>query len=82
MTKEVDRLLVAGFNWEAQYSKWLSNVVLVNKPNGKWRICIDFTNLNKACSKDNFLLPHIDLIIDSTTGHRMLSFMNAYLGYN
>ena len=64
------------------YPKWLANVVLVKKANGKWRMCVDFTDLNKACPKDSFPLPRIDQLVDSTTGHKLLTFMDAFLGYN
>ncbi|KAF5475589.1 hypothetical protein F2P56_007381 [Juglans regia] len=74
--------LAAEFIREAQYPEWLSNIMWVKKSNEKWRMCVDFTNLNKACLKDNFSLPRIDLIVDVTVGHRMLSFMDAYSGYN
>jgi hypothetical protein len=57
-------------------------VVLVKKSNGKWRMCVDFTNLNKACPKDNYPFPWIDLLIDSTSRHELLSFMDAFSGYN
>jgi DNA-binding NtrC family response regulator len=57
-------------------------VVLVKKSNGKWRMCVDFTDLNKACSKDSFPLAQIDLLVDSTSGHELLSFMDAFSGYN
>ena len=56
--------------------------MLVKKANGKWRLCIDFTDINKACPKDSFPLPRIDLIVDATTGHELLSFMDAFSGYN
>ena len=79
---EVDKLLQAGAIREVEYPKWLANVVLVKKENGKWRLCIDFTDINKACPKDSFLLPRIDLIVDATTGHELLSFMDAFSGYN
>ena len=65
-----------------EYPKWLSNVVLVKKANGKWRLCIDFTDVNRACPKDSFPLPQIDLIVDATAGHELLSFMDAFSGYN
>ena len=55
--------------------------MLVPKPNGKWRTCVDFTSLNKACSKDSFPLPRIDQLVDATAGHELLSFMDAYSGY-
>ncbi|XP_043705563.1 uncharacterized protein LOC122655434 [Telopea speciosissima] len=80
--EEVTKLLDAGFIEEAIYPEWLSNVVMVPKPNGKWRMCIDFTDLNKACPKDYYPLPRINLLIDATAGHEMISFMDAYSGYN
>ncbi|XP_042950213.1 uncharacterized protein LOC122282321 [Carya illinoinensis] len=77
---EVEQLLAIGFRREAHYPNWLSNMVLVKKPNGKWRMCVDFTNLNKVCLRDIFPLPCINLIVDSMAGHRMHSFMDAYFG--
>ena len=61
---------------------WLANVVVVRKKNVKWRVCIDFTNLNKAYPKDFFPLPHIDMLVDATAGHELLSFMDAFSSYN
>ena len=61
---------------------WLANPVLVIKPNEKWRACIDFTNLNKACPKDSYPLPRINQQVDETAGHELLSFMDAYSEYN
>ena len=55
---------------------------MVKKANGKWRMCVDFTNLNKACPKDSYPLPRIDQLVDSTTGHQLLSFMDAFSRYN
>ena len=80
--EETDKLLKAGFIREAQYPDWLSNVVMVKKANGKWRMCVDFTDLNKACPKDSFPLPSIDRLVDATAGHKILSFMDAFSGYN
>ena len=80
--EEVQKLLQVGFIREVQYPKWLSNMVLVKKYSGKWRMCVDFKDLNKACPKDSFPLPKIDQLVDATTGHEMLSFMDAYSGYN
>ena len=57
-------------------------MVVVKKKNGKWHACIDFTNLNKACPKDSFLLPYIDMLVDATAGHELLSFMDAFSRYN
>ena len=55
---------------------------MVRKSNGKWRMCVDYTDLNKACPKDCFPLPRIDQLVDSTSGHEMLTFMDAFSGYN
>ena len=55
---------------------------MVKKSNGKWRMCVDFTDLNKTYPKDSFPLPRIDQLADSTTGHKLLSFMDAFSGYN
>ena len=75
-------MLEANFIREVYYPDWLANVVIVKKANGKWKMCVDFTNLNKACPKDSYPLPRIDTLVDSTTRHQLLSFMNAFSGYN
>ena len=82
INEEVNKLLSAKAIREVDYPVWLANVVLVKKTNGKWRLCIDFTDLNRACPKDSFPLPRIDLIVDATAGHELLSFMDAFSGYN
>ena len=64
------------------YPEWLVNVVMVKKNNGKWKMCVGFTDLNKACPKDSFPLPRIDQLVDSTTGHKLLSFMDTFSSYN
>ena len=78
---EVDRLLKAGHIEEVRYSDWVCNVVLVEKSPGKWRMCNDFTRLNKFCPKDPYPLPRIDQLVDSTAGCALLSFMDAYQGF-
>ena len=55
---------------------------MVKKANGKWRMCVNFTNLNKAWPKDSYPLPRIDQLVDSIAGHRLLRFMDAFLGCN
>ena len=60
----------------------MSLTVIVKKANGKWRMCVYFTNLNKARPKDNFPLPRIDQLVDSTARHKLLTFRNAFSGYN
>ena len=82
VVEEVTKLLTAGFIQEVYYPEWLTNVVLVKKANGKWRMCVDFTDLNKAYPKDSFPLPKIDQLVDYTAGHKLLTFMDAFLGYN
>lgn len=82
MTEEVEKLLEADFIRELFYPDWLANVVMVKKSNSKWRMCVNFTDLNKVCLKDSFPLPRIDQLVDSTAGHKLLSFMDAFSGYN
>ena len=82
LKEEVDKLLSNDFIKESFYPSWLANLVLVKKPNGKWRTCVDFIDLNKACPKDSFPLPRIDQLVDATSRHVLLSFMDAYSGYN
>ena len=64
------------------HPEWLANPVLVKKSNGKWRMCVDFTSLNIACPKDDFPLPRIDQLVDSTAGCELMSFLDAYSGYH
>ena len=76
------KLLEAGFIQEVYYPDWLVNVVMVKKPNGKWRMCVDFMDLNRACPKDSYPLPRIDTLVDSMARHELQSFMDAFSGYN
>ena len=80
--EEVEKLLKTGFIRECKYSNWLSNVVLVKKPNRTWRMCVDLTDLNKVCPKDDYPLLKIDRVVDSTAGHALQSFMDANAGYH
>ena len=66
----------------SHYSDWLANVVVAPKKGKKWRVCVDFPDLNKACPKYNFPLPKIDLIVDATSKHEFLNFMDAFYGYH
>jgi hypothetical protein len=79
---ELRKLLEAGFIKEVFHPTWLANPVLVKKKNGKWRMCVDYTSLNKACPKVPFPLPQIDQIVDSTAGCELLCFLDAYSGYD
>ena len=79
---EVMKLKKAGAIKEVFYPEWLANTVVVRKKTGKWRVCVDFTDLNKACSKDPFPLPRIDRLVDATVGHPRMSFLDAFQGYH
>ena len=80
--EEVQKLTTAEFIREVYYLDWLTNVVMAKKANGNWRICVDFTDLNKACPNDSYSLPCIDQLVDLTAGHQLLNFMDTFLGYN
>ena len=67
---------------EAFYPEWLANTVVVKKKNSKWRVCIDFTDLNKTCLKDPFPLPRIDQLVDATVGHPWMSFLDTFQEYH
>ncbi|KAM1606294.1 hypothetical protein PS2_026917 [Malus domestica] len=91
MKAEVEQLKGIGFVREVNYPTWVANVVLIKKNPTKeslplqkvlWRMCVDYTNLNKGCTNDSFHFPLIDRLIDSTAGCELLSFMDAYSGYN
>ena len=79
---KMNKLLAANFIREVYYPEWLVDVVMVKKANEKWRMCIDFTDLNSACPKDSFPLPRINQLIDSTVEHKLLTFMDAFFRYN
>jgi len=80
--KEVNKLIEAGFICEVKYPTWIANIVPVRKKNGQLRICVNFQDLNEACPKDDFSLPVTELMIDLTTGHEALLFMDCTTGYN
>ena len=80
--EEVQKLLKAGAIREADFPDWVSNPVVVKKKNGKWRVCVDFTDLNTACPKDSFPMPKIDQLVDLAAGHERMSFLDAYSGYH
>jgi hypothetical protein len=81
--EEVDQLLQAGFKQPCRYADWVSNIVPVEKKNtGKLRICVDFRNLNQATPKDEYSMPVGDLLIDSASGNKVISFLDDNMGYN
>ena len=67
---------------EVFYLEWLANMLVVKKKSGKWRVCVDFTYLNKACPKDPFSIPKIDQLVNATFGHPRMSFLDAFQGYH
>ena len=82
INEEIDKLLAADFIRKATYPDWLATIVMVKKVNRKWRIYIDYTNLNKTCPKNNFFLSKIDQLVDAISDHRLLSFMDAFIEHN
>jgi hypothetical protein len=80
--QEVNKLLEAGFIRPIDYPSWLANLILVEKSDGSCSMCIDYTSLNKACPKDEYPLPHISQIVDSTTPCELLAFLDTYLCYH
>ncbi|GKV30031.1 hypothetical protein SLEP1_g38898 [Rubroshorea leprosula] len=80
--EEVEKLLQAGFIRRIDYCEWVANPVLVKKANGKWRMCIDYTNLNDACPKDCYPMPNIDKLVEAASGNERLSLLDAYSGYH
>jgi hypothetical protein len=79
---EVKKLKQARFIRDVRFPSWVSNVVMVRKHDGRWRMRVEFTNLNKAYPKDSFPLPIIDLLVNSTAEHESLSFLDTFSGYN
>ena len=80
--EEVGRLKQVGAIKEVFYPEWLANTVVVKKKSGKWRVYVDFTDLNKACPKDPFPMPKIDQLVDATVSHPRMSFLDAFQGYH
>jgi hypothetical protein len=79
---EVKMLLSAGVIRQVTYPEWLANTVMVKKANGKWRMCIDFTDVNNACLKDEFPLLRIDSLVDAVATSELMSLLDCYSGYH
>ena len=79
---EVIKLKQVGAIKKVFYPEWLANIVVMKKKNGKWRVCVELTNLNKACPKDPFPMPRIDQLVDATVDHPRMSFLDAFQGYH
>ena len=82
IVEKVRKLLEADFIREVYYPDWLVNIVMVKKAKRKWRMYVDFTDLNKACPKDSYPLPRVDTLVDLMARHELLSFMDAFSGFN
>ncbi|KAK1652057.1 hypothetical protein QYE76_069862 [Lolium multiflorum] len=80
--KEIKKMLDAGFIRPCRYAEWISNVVPVEKKDGRWRVAIDFRNLNSATPKDEYPMPVAETLINAAAGHKILSFMDGNAGYN
>ena len=80
--EELQKLLDAGFVYLISNNEWVSPLVLVPKKNGKWRIYVDYRELNKATKKDHFPLPFIDQVLDGLVGKTFFSFLDGFSGYN
>lgn len=82
IAEKVDKLLNASFIRETTYLEWISNIVIVKKAKGKWWICIDFIDLNRACPRDGYPLSRTEQMVDATSDHDLLSFMDTFSSYN
>jgi len=82
VSEEVDKLLKANFIRKVKYSTWFANVVMVKKANNKWRMCTDYTDLNRTCPKDAYPLSIINRLVDGASKFQVLSFLDAYSEYN
>jgi hypothetical protein len=80
--KEVEKMLEAGFIRPCRYAKWISSVVPVQKKDGRWRVCVDFRDLNRATPKDEYPMPVAETLSNAAAGHKILSFMDGNTGYN
>ena len=80
--EKVHKQIDVSFLITAEYPQWVTNIVPVAKKDGKVLICVDYRDLNKASPKDDFPLPHIDMLVDNTTKFKVFSFMDGFSGYN
>jgi hypothetical protein len=80
--KEVEKMIEAGFIRTCRYAEWISSVVPVQKKDGRWRVCVDFRDLNRAKLKDEYPMPIVETLINAATDHKMLSFIDGNASYN
>jgi hypothetical protein len=80
--KKVEKMIAAGFIRPCRYAEWISSIVPVQKKDGRWRVCVDFRDLNRATPKDEYPIPVAETLINAAASHKMLSFMDGNAGYN
>jgi hypothetical protein len=80
--KEIEKMLEAGFIRSCRYAEWISSIVPVQKKDGRWRVYVDFRDLNRATPKDEYLMPVAETLINATAGNKILSFMDGNAHYN
>jgi hypothetical protein len=80
--KEIEKMLGAGFIRPCRYAEWISGIVPVQKKDGRWRVCVDFRDLNRATPKDEYPMPVAETLINAAAGNKILSFMDSNTGYN
>ena len=80
--EEVKKQIDVGFLITAEYPQWVANIVPVPKKDEKVRMCVEYRDLNKTSQKDDFALPHIDMLVDNTAKFKVFSFMDGFFGYN
>jgi hypothetical protein len=80
--KEIEKMLEVGFIRPCRYAEWISSIVPVQKKDGRWRVCVDFRDLNRATPKDEYPMPVAEMLINVVPGNKIMSFMDANAGYN
>ena len=80
--EELHKLLNVNFIYLISDSQWVSTLVIVPQKDGKWRVCINYRELNKETLKDHFPLPFIDQVLDTLAGKKYFSFLDGFSGYN
>jgi hypothetical protein len=80
--KEIEKMLEAGFIRPCRYAEWISSIVPVQKKDGRWRVCVDFRDLNRSTPRDEYLMPVAEMLINVAVGNKILSFMDGNADYN
>jgi hypothetical protein len=80
--KEIEKMLEVGFIRSCRYAEWISRILPVQKKDGRWRVCVDFRNLNRATPKDEYPMPVVETLINAAVNNKILSFMDGNAGYN